>query len=204
LIFEIDLQADKAKPDGPARADACRFSFCQDGDKFIRIPVSYLLKLALADAIGDPQTDPLVQRTGELLMSHFLSDNTSPEVFSFFPSPLTAPDRVEYGAAAETAKRFLFCQLLAAYANQKFELAADGQKVEIYFSPQPPLRQKNAEQHHFRCILSRAVHEPLSFRLSPGRGQHHHQQSGRIARYIQCQPGHHYISAPARCRPCAP
>jgi hypothetical protein len=63
-------------------------------------------------------------------------------VFSFFPAPLDANGQIENGAAAETAKRFLFCQLLVAYANLKFDLISNQQKVEIYFSPQPPLRQK--------------------------------------------------------------
>jgi hypothetical protein len=140
--FEIDLQADKSDSSGSIRTDACRFSISQNDENFLRIPVSYLLKLALADAVGDSATDPLVQTTGERLMNHFQSDNTSPEVFSFFPAPLNTSDLTANGAAAETAKRFLLCQLIIAYANLKFELIANHQKVEIYFSPQPPLRQK--------------------------------------------------------------
>jgi hypothetical protein len=141
-LFEMDLRADKINPGGPIRADACRFSFSNNNGRFLRIPVSYLLKLAVADAVGPSGTDPLVRSIGDRLMDHFLSDNTSPEVFSFFPAPLTTSVRMESGAAAETAKRFLFCQLLVAYANAKFGLSAHQQKVEIYFSPQPPLRQK--------------------------------------------------------------
>jgi hypothetical protein len=141
-LFETDLRADKTNPGGPARADACRFSLSKNGGRFIRIPVSYLLKLALADAVGHSGTDPLIQSIGERLMDHFLSDNTSPEVFSFFPAPLNTSAQMENGAAAETAKRFLFCQLLVAYANLKFELIPNQQKVEVYFSPQPPLKQK--------------------------------------------------------------
>jgi hypothetical protein len=141
-LFELDLQADKAEPGGPARTDACRFSFSINDERFLRIPVSYLLKLALADAIGESGTDPLVQSIGERAMDHFLSDNTSPEVFSFFPTPLNTAREVASGAAAETAKRFLFCHLLVTYANLKFDLISNQQKVEIYFSPQPPLRQK--------------------------------------------------------------
>jgi len=141
-LFETDLRADKTDPDGPVRSDACRFSFNQNDETFLRIPVSYLLKIALADAVGDTATDKLVQSIAERLMDHFLSDNTSPEVFSFYTARLNGPDRVNDGAAAETAKRFLFCQLLVAYANLKFDLISNHQKVEIYFSPQPPLRQK--------------------------------------------------------------
>jgi hypothetical protein len=141
-LFELDLQADRTTPGGPARTDACRFSCRKNNENFLRIPVSYLLKLALADAVGDPDTDPMIRDTGERLMNHFLSDNTSPEVFSFFPALLTTSGRAETGAAAETAKRFLFCQLLIAYADLKFGIRSNQQKVEIYFSPQPPLRQK--------------------------------------------------------------
>jgi hypothetical protein len=118
--------------------------------------VSYLLKLALADAVGDPDTDPLLQSTDEGLMDHFLSDNTSPEVFSFFPTLLTTAGRTVTGAAAETAKRFLFCQLAVAYANKKFGLSALGQTVDIYFSPQPPLRQKM-----LNTIISNAFYREL-------------------------------------------
>ncbi|MGD9289930.1 MAG: hypothetical protein PVG74_20090 [Desulfobacterales bacterium] len=141
-LFKMDLQADKTNPAGPARTDAGRFSIIKNNETFLRFPVSYLLKLALADAIGDSDTDSLVQTIGERLMSHFLSDNTSPEIFSFFPVRLSRSEHRDDGAASETAKRFLFCQLLIDYANLKFDLISNYQKVEIYFSPQPPLRQK--------------------------------------------------------------
>ncbi|MGD8258459.1 MAG: hypothetical protein PVH56_12890, partial [Desulfobacterales bacterium] len=112
------------------------------GQNYLRIPVSYLLKLSLADALGDADCDPLVQKIGERIMKHFLSDNTSPEVFSFYPAPFEDKYHTGVGAAAETAKRFLFCQLLVQYANEKFHLIEHQQEVQIYFSPQPPLRQK--------------------------------------------------------------
>jgi hypothetical protein len=141
-LFETDLRADKTHPGGPTREDARRFCCSQNNEHFLRIPVSYLFKLALADALGNEGADPMVKSTGERLLDHFLSDNTSPEVFSFFPAPLNTSTQKESGAAAETAKRFLFCQLLVAYANVKFDLISNHQKVEVYFSPQPPLRQK--------------------------------------------------------------
>jgi len=141
-LFKMDLQADKTNPVGPARTDAGRFSIIKNNETYLRIPVSYLLKLALADAIGDSDTDPFVQTIGERLMGHFLNDNTSPEIFSFFPVRLRRSEHRNDGAASETAKRFLFCQLLIDYANKKFDLISNYQKVEIYFSPQPPLRQK--------------------------------------------------------------
>jgi len=48
-----DLLADKSCPDGPSRSDCHRFLFSNEGGEWLRIPVSYLLKLALADAISN-------------------------------------------------------------------------------------------------------------------------------------------------------
>jgi hypothetical protein len=108
-LLTEDLRADKSNPGSPVRTDACRFSFRQNDEQFYRIPVSYLLKLALADAIGDPHTDQLVQEIGEDLLDHFLNDNTSPEVFSFYPAPLAVADRIGQRPAGETASRYKGC-----------------------------------------------------------------------------------------------
>ena len=54
-----------------------------DGSDFLRVPISYLVKLALADMLGSTHVHPLVHRTGIRLLDHFLSDNTSPETHSF-------------------------------------------------------------------------------------------------------------------------
>ena len=95
--FNVVQLFSKANPAEPTRTDASRFSFSKNDEAFLRIPVSYLLKLALAEAVGDPATATMVQSTGERLMDHFLSDNTSPEVFSFFPTPSDTSDRIEAG-----------------------------------------------------------------------------------------------------------
>lgn len=140
-VLERDLQADKRCP-GPRRGDAERFFLQREGAVHLRVPVSYLLKLSLAEVIGDRQTPSLVRRSGERCMRHFLSDNTSPETFSFFP--VAAGDHKTGGQAiaGETLKRFLFSQFLAAFANQRFGLAQSGQQVAVYFAPNPPSRQK--------------------------------------------------------------
>ena len=52
-ILEHDLLQDKANPSGPRREDVHKFLFSQNGEEILRIPVSYLLKLALADAVGN-------------------------------------------------------------------------------------------------------------------------------------------------------
>ena len=76
-ILAHDLLADKAHPQGPVRQDAALFLlFSRQGEAWLRVPVSYLLKLSLADAIGQqPDADPILKRTGERLMDHLISDN---------------------------------------------------------------------------------------------------------------------------------
>ena len=50
-VLRGDLKADKTLPEGPDRSDAGRF-FCQvEGQRRLRVPISYLIKLALADAV---------------------------------------------------------------------------------------------------------------------------------------------------------
>lgn len=141
-VFERDLLADKAKPFGPKRADAASFGVQVDGRPWLRVPVSYLLKLALADAIGRNEEPALVRTVGMRFMEHFLSDNTSPETFSFFPVAMETGVAAGRAIAEETLKRYLLCQLLTAYANQRFELTRHGQQAMVYFAPHPPLRQK--------------------------------------------------------------
>jgi hypothetical protein len=142
-VFENDLKSDKSQPESPQRSDVDRFLFFQQQEEFLRIPVSYLLKLALADVISRPPAIPaLLRNTGERLMRHFLNDNTSPETYSFYPVPLNQNGPAGLGIAAETLKRFLLTHLLICHANTFFDLAACGQKASIYFAPHPPIRQK--------------------------------------------------------------
>ncbi len=141
VLFQ-DLLADKSCCEGPLRKDCSRFRIRENGEELLRIPVSYLLKLALADAVGAPETPEMIRRTGEDFLEHFLSDNTSPETFSFFPSKAADSGRIGPRVSAETQKRFLLCQLLVQYANTAFELTARGQQAMVYFAPHPPIRQK--------------------------------------------------------------
>nr|MDA8402640.1 hypothetical protein [Desulfobacteraceae bacterium] len=84
-IFNRDLLSDKSNPESGRRGDAEHY-FIQDGhETLIRIPVSYLLKLSLADLISrEKKSHSVIKVTGEALMHHFLNDNTSPELFSFY------------------------------------------------------------------------------------------------------------------------
>lgn len=142
-ILAQDLLADKKNPDGPRRRDADKFLLAQNQEKLLRIPVSYLLKLALADAISaEPQPHPLIKTTATRVLGHFLNDNSSPETFSFHPVWLHPKAGMGEAIASECARRFLLSQLLTGYANRKFELVKQGQEAMIYFAPHPHTRQK--------------------------------------------------------------
>ena len=148
-IFEHDLLADKKHPDMGNRSDIGRFIFVNgDGKEWLRMPVSYLLKLSLADVLGSREDLPeAVWRTGERLMDHFLNDNTSPEIHSFHVVPLRPEDGMGRAIAKETAKRFLLTQLLVMYANDSFALRSHGQEAMAYCAPHPPIRQKELNNH---------------------------------------------------------
>ena len=143
-VFEEDLRAERSNPVSPPRADRERF-FTRNasGTEFARVPMSYLLKLALAQLLGEAPALPAeVHSTGRRLMGHFISDNTSPEVLSFH---VVRGDRVPAVGAAlahETARRFLFTEALVQYAENVFELRASGQRPLVYRSPHVPLRQR--------------------------------------------------------------
>jgi hypothetical protein len=141
-VFNEDLRSDKGCENSPPRSDTCRFHITMNGREYLRIPISYLLKLALADAVGEPSVHTIVRETARSAMNHFLSDNTSPETFSFHPVPMDEPSGMGQGLSTETALRFLFSQLLIQYANRKFGLIDSGQRAVLYFAPHPPVRQK--------------------------------------------------------------
>ena len=142
-LFEGDLAADKRHAKGPLRADAHRYLLTEQGEEWVRLPISYLLKLTLAQVIEEIERDaPLLAIEGRRLLNHFLNDNSSPETFSFYVSPMDRAQGMGTGIARETAVRFLFTHLLALYANRQFGLQESGQQVLVYASPHPPLRQR--------------------------------------------------------------
>jgi hypothetical protein len=148
-VLERDLLADKQNPAAGQRADATRFFFHDaDGKVMLRLPISYLIKLALADLIGSQQILPdLIRQTGIRLLGHYLNDNTSPESFSFNVVALTPQTGMGTAIARETAIRFLLTQLLILYANQAFGITEYGQQAMAYFAPHPPVRQKELNDH---------------------------------------------------------
>lgn len=146
-VFNDDLRSDKKDPCSEPRTDIHKFIFYENGEEFVRVPASYLLKLSLADVIGSQSTIPgIVHQAGDRFMHHFLNDNTSPETFSFHVTPLRQETGMGKAIARETSKRYLLTQLLAMYANEKFLLRARGQAVKVYFSAHPPIRQKKLNE----------------------------------------------------------
>ena len=146
-VLRRDLLADRSRRTGEQRSDACKFTCRQDGQEWLRIPVSYLIKIALADAVTSEKGLPkAVRDTGLRLLNHFLSDNTSPETHSFHVVLSSPTGSIGKAIARETSKRFLLTQLLVMYANKKFLLHASGQKAVVYFSPHPPIRQKKLNE----------------------------------------------------------
>ncbi len=142
-VLERDLLADKACPESDRRGDADQFLLREEGEDCLRIPVSYLLKLALADAMGVQDRAPAwLKEAGLKLAGHFLSDNTSPETYSLHVVPLRMESGQGRAVADESAQRFLLSQLLVQYAGTRFGLTESGQRVLVYMAPHPPIRQK--------------------------------------------------------------
>lgn len=148
-VFERDLKSDKSSSSDAKRTDASRFVFTAgDGSAMIRVPVSYLVKLAMAHFIGCRKDLPfLLRENGARLMGHYLNDNTSPETFSFHVVPMRNSSGMGLAVARETSKRMLLTQLLVMYANRCFGLHDNSQNAMIYFAPHPPLRQKCLNEH---------------------------------------------------------
>lgn len=141
-ILENDLLADKSCCDGPCRHDRARFFVDGPAGQLLRIPISYLLKLSLAQAIGLPDVPLVVRRSGEQMLDHFLNDNTSPETHSFAPVGYTPSRGLGHAVVKETLLRYLLTQLVVQYANRRLGLAAHGQRAIVHFAPHPPSRQK--------------------------------------------------------------
>lgn len=146
-LLEHDLLLDKRRPEGPKRPDRQQFLFQAKGENWLRVPVSYLFKLALAEIVSPEsgEADDL-SRAGERLMAHYLNDNTSPETFSFFLSRDRRDKSIGRVSAEEMNLRYAFTQMLLQFANRVFRLNAYGQQAEVYFAPNPPLRQHQLNQ----------------------------------------------------------
>jgi hypothetical protein len=141
-VLSNDLLGNQSISSVP-RSDRDRFFVECEGEKELRIPVSYLIKLAMADALNQTwRTRKPVWEIAEKIMRRFLSDNTSPESSSFHIVSLHPHHGNGKAVSREVLRRFFLTQILVSYANRKFGLSESGQKAKIFFSPHPPIRQK--------------------------------------------------------------
>jgi len=141
-VFQADL---KAVRNGSIteRSDAGRFRFTQNGEPWLRIPISYAMKLALADLAGtQPHMPEPMRAEASRLMRHFLSDNTSPETTSFHIVKADSKHSLGDRVAREAARRFLFTSLLISWANRRFGLLESGQRALVYHAPVPSVHQE--------------------------------------------------------------
>jgi hypothetical protein len=141
-VLEQDLLADKSRPELGRRSDAKRFICYESNEEWLRVPVSYLLKLSLAQSLGAQENLPqLILDTGLKCLGNFSSDNTSPETCSFY---LIAGQEKKFGQAVakEAALRHLLCQLLIQHSEQSLGLKDSGQRPMVYLAPSPPTRQR--------------------------------------------------------------
>jgi len=176
-VFEGDLLCDKKNPSAGNRSDAGRFFVTgADGEELLRLPISYLLKLSLADLLGSQRLPKALEATGRRLMGHYLNDNTSPETFSFHVVPLTAKGLMGRALARETSKRFLFTQLLVQYANESFGLKERGQRAMVYFAPHPPVRQKELNEHVADAFYRELFMSPCLSGWDKGEEKHRYMQ----------------------------
>ena len=176
-VFAYDLLANKKESAGPTRQDVACFLFQQRGEEWIRIPVSYLLRLALADSISRHSRVPLfIRQLGERLMNHFLNDNTSPETFSFFVMNLTPRSGMGQLAGKEAGKRFFLSHILTMYANKKFGLHETGQHALVYSAPHPPIRQKKLNSLISDSFYRELFMNPCLSGWDSGQEKHHYMQ----------------------------
>ncbi|MGL4854034.1 MAG: hypothetical protein ACRC37_02125, partial [Lentisphaeria bacterium] len=140
-IVEVDLLANKQQPQLGKRKDYDSFFIMHNNEKCLRIPISYLLKLSLAQVIAKSEIDEDLKRLFRSYFTFFISDNTSPEVLSFKPMLIDKGGNYGQAIARETGLRLMLCQLLLFYANVTFKLKESGQQALIYMAPHVPVKQ---------------------------------------------------------------
>jgi hypothetical protein len=141
-LFDQDL-AGRKDSGGVARSDRDKFVFAGSWGDWLRVPISYLVKLALADVVGrQPNLPRFLQLTALRLLPHFSNDNTSPETFSFYVVDSKRARGFGRTVAAEMSVRFLLTHLLVEWANKTINLESVGQRAAINFAPHPAVRQR--------------------------------------------------------------
>lgn len=135
-----DMKYNKADECSPLRPDIDRFFFEKNGEQWLRLPASYILKISIADALDD--NNNATEAISSRILNHFLNDNSSPETFSFAPVRATAGKSAGKALSEETLLRYLLSQFAVMYANRAFSLESYGQKLVLYFAPSTPLRMR--------------------------------------------------------------
>ena len=172
-VFQADLQVSRGGA-GCERGDAGRFRTTQNGEPWLRLPISYALKLALADLVGTQAHLPeLIRRSAVRLLPHFLNDNTSPETTSFHV--VGAGERsLGEQVARESARRFLLTSLLMEWANVSFGLLASGQRALVYHAPLPSVHQEQLSHCTSDSFYRELFMSPCLSGWSDGEEKHHY------------------------------
>ena len=154
-FYSMIFSADKDNPAKGQRTDIGYFLYQQNGDDFIRIPVSYLLKLSLAEIMGSSNlSNPLIGKAGLKVMDNFLNDNTSPETSSFYVIFTPSANNIGKNVAKEMAIRYLLGQILIMYANKKFALTGKRSGSIDVFLAAPARQAESFKSLYFRFVLS--------------------------------------------------
>lgn len=141
-LLDRDLRVNSAS-DQEERTDRDKFVFATNWGEWVRIPISYLVKLALADVVGSqPDLPSQIKETALELLPHFSNDLTSPETFSFHVIHSSYDRPLGQAVAREMSLRFLFTHLLVEWANKVINLEAIGQQAAVNFAPHPAVRQR--------------------------------------------------------------
>ena len=188
-VFQADLQVARDGAIGE-RSDAARFRFTQAGESWLRIPISYALKLALADLVGtQPHMPEPMRQEASRLMRHFLNDNTSPETTSFHIVAAEADRSLGEQLARDAARRFLFTSLLDLMGESALRTAGDRTARAGLSRAGAFGASGRAFVVLVRFVLSRALYEPVPFRLERRRGEisiHAPVPSGAEPQPAQC------------------
>ena len=173
-VFHADLQVAR---DGTVaeRSDASRFRFTEAGESWLRIPISYALKLALADLVGtQPHLPEPMRQEASRLMRHFLNDNTSPETTSFHIVAADSDRSLGEQVARDAAQRFLFTSLLVSWANHRFALSETGQRALVYHAPVPSVHQEELSSCLSDSFYRELFMSPCLSGWSDGEAKYHY------------------------------
>jgi len=155
------------------RADRRRY-FVRDrhGDR-ARLPASYVLRLALLDAMDDAILArlPALGTATEHAMRCFFGDNTAPEIVSTYIAADTTERTIGAEVARENALRFLLIQAVAAWSNARFGLHRTGQHLEIHAAPNPPERLRDFAQAVPAEVYRRLLLNPCLSGFEDGEGK---------------------------------